>query len=140
MAANPDKSIPKMFIHGYDIKAAYKFFSHPEATPDNVQLAHRELVLEQMRLPGRYLLLEDSSEMSWSGKNPIPGLGPIGPGASGLQGFHLHSVLAVRWGCEVKQTEHWPGRPAGQRVGHAAPAHHVPEKRPQGQTAEKLTR
>src|SRR5262252_6626332 len=78
MAANPDKSIPKMFIHGYDIKAAYNFFSHPEATPDNVQLAHRELVLEQMRLPGRYLLLEDNSEMSWSGNLPIPGLGPLG--------------------------------------------------------------
>jgi hypothetical protein len=61
MAANPDKSIPKMFIHGYDIKAAYNFFSHPEATPDNVQLAHRELVLEQMRLPGRYLLLYGDS-------------------------------------------------------------------------------
>jgi Transposase DNA-binding/Transposase Tn5 dimerisation domain len=135
MAANPDKSIPKMFIHGYDIKAAYKFFSHPEATPDHVQLAHRELVLEQMRLPGRYLLLEDSSEMSWSGKNPIPGLGPIGPGASGLQGFHLHSVLAVRWACEVKQTEHWPGRPAVEVLGLPAQHYHVRKRRPKGEPA-----
>ena len=71
MATNPDKSIPKMFIHRYDIKAAYNLFKHPEATPDNLQLAHREVVLEQMHLPGRYLLLEDSSEMSWSGNNPI---------------------------------------------------------------------
>ncbi len=48
MAMNPDQSIPKMFIHSYDIKAAYNFFAHPEATPDNLQLAHREVVIEQM--------------------------------------------------------------------------------------------
>jgi len=135
MAANPDKSIPKMFIHGYDIKAAYNFFSHPEATPDNVQLAHRELVLEQMRLPGRYLLLEDNSEMSWSGNLPIPGLGPLGSGASGLQGFHLHSVLAVRWACEPKQTECWPGRPAVEVLGLPAQHYHVRERRPKGEPA-----
>ena len=45
MALNPDQSIPKMFIHAYDIKAAYNFFAHPEATPANLQLAHREVVL-----------------------------------------------------------------------------------------------
>ena len=71
MALNPDRSIPKMFIHAYEIKAAYNFFNHPEATPDNLQLAHREVVLEQLHRAGRYLLLEDTSEMSWSGKNPI---------------------------------------------------------------------
>lgn len=135
MAANPDKSIPKMFIHCYDIKAAYNFFRHPEATPDNLQLAHREAVLEQMRLPGRYLLLEDSSEMSWSGKLPIPGLGPIGPGTSGLQGFHLHSALAVRWAWEAQATDHWPGRPAVEVLGLPAQHYHVRERRPKGEPA-----
>jgi len=31
------------------------------------------------------------------GNKPIKGLGPIGTGADGLQGFILHTVLAVRW-------------------------------------------
>lgn len=135
MATNPDKSIPKMFIHRYDIKAAYNFFKHPEATPDNLQLAHREVALEQMRLPGRYLLQEDSSEMSWSGNNPIPGLGPIGPGASGLQGFHLHSVLAVRWFWEARETDQWPGRPAVEVLGLPVQRYHVREPRPKGEPA-----
>ena len=118
MAMNPDKSIPKIFTEAYDIKAAYNFFRHPEATPDNLQRAHRELVLEQLHRPGRYLLLADSSERSWSGKEPIAGLGPIGPGASGVQGFHLHSVLAVRGAWEAEETDRWrpgealPSRPA----------------------------
>jgi len=135
MAMNPDRSIPKIFIDRYDIKAAYNFFSHPEATPDNLQLAHREVVLEQMHLPGRSLLLEDTSEMSWSGKLPIPGLGPIGPGTSGLQGFHLHSVLAVRWTWEARAAGRWPGRPAVEVLGLPAQHYHVREPRPKGEPA-----
>ena len=98
-ATNPARSIPQMFLNPYDVKAAYSFFRHPEATPEALQLAHREVVFEQLHQPGQYLLLEDTSEMSWSGQQPIAGLGPIGSGAAGLQGFHLHSLLAVRWSC-----------------------------------------
>ena len=63
------------------------FFKHQEATPDNIQSGHRALVLEAMRQPGVYLLLEDTTELSWSGKHAIGGLGPIGNSAAGLQGF-----------------------------------------------------
>lgn len=133
MATNPGQSIPKMFIHSYDIKAAYNFFAHPEATPDNLQLAHREVVLEQMHRAGRYLLLEDTSEMSWSGKNSISGLGPIGPGTAGLQGFHLHSVLAVRWFWEAKASAQWPGRQAVEILGLPAQHYHLRQPRPKGE-------
>lgn len=133
MAATPDKSIPQTFLRTYAIKAAYNFFRHPEATPDNLQLAHREVVLKQMHLPGRYLLLEDSSEMSWSGKSPIPGLGLIGPGAAGLQGFHLHSVLAVRWASDAKASDQWPGRPAVEVLGLPIQHYHVRAGRPAGE-------
>ncbi len=135
MAMNPDQSIPKMFIHSYDIKAAYNFFAHPEATPDNLQLAHREVVIEQMQRAGRYLLLEDTSEMSWSGKNSISGLGPIGHGAAGMQGFHLHSVLAVRWFWEANASAQWPGRQAVEILGLPAQHYHVRQPRPKGEPA-----
>src|SRR6266481_6613532 len=52
MAATPGGSIPTLFAHPYDIKAAYNLFKHPEATPDNVQAGHRELVLSEMQTPG----------------------------------------------------------------------------------------
>jgi len=97
MAATPGGSIPTLFAHPYDIKAAYNLFKHPEATPDNVQAGHRELVLSEMQTPGVYLLLEDTTELSFSGRKPVPGLGPIGNGAAGLQGFFVHSVLGARW-------------------------------------------
>jgi hypothetical protein len=50
-----------------------------------------------------------------------------------LQGFHLHSVLAVRWTCEAKPTECWPGRPAVEVLGLPAQHYHVREGRPKGE-------
>lgn len=135
MATNPAQSIPQMFLNSYDVKAAYSFFRHPEATPDNLQQAHREMVMEQLHQAGRYLLIEDTSEMSWSGHEPIPGLGPIGPGTAGLQGFHLHSVLAVRWRWEAEATTRWPGRPSVEVLGLPAQHYHVRAPRPAGEPA-----
>jgi len=97
MAHNPGLSIPQMFAHPYDVKAAYNLFTHPDATPDQLQAGHRDLVIDQMHTAGLYLLIEDTTQMSWSGKQPIAGLGPIGNAADGLQGFFVHSVLGVRW-------------------------------------------
>ena len=124
-----------MFLNSYDIKAAYTFFRQIEATPDNLQQSHREVVMEQLHKLGRYLLLEDTSEMTWSGNEPVPGLGPIGNSASGLQGFHLHSVLAVRWRWEVERTDCWPGRPAVEVLGLPVQRYRVREPRPKGEAA-----
>lgn len=126
-----------MFLTPYDVKAAYSFFRHPEATPDALQLAHREVVLEQMQHPGHYLLLEDTSEMSWSGQQPIAGLGPIGSGTAGAQGFHLHSLLAVRWRCEIAaHTTRWPGRPSVEVLGLPVQHYHLRQPRPAGEPAQ----
>jgi Transposase Tn5 dimerisation domain len=124
-----------MFHNTYDVKAAYSFFRHPEATPENLQLAHREVVMEQLHQAGRYLLLEDTSEMTWPGNEPVPGLGPIGRGTAGLQGFHLHSVLALRWQWEVEASNQWPGRPAVEVLGLPAQHYHVRQGRPKGEPA-----
>jgi Transposase DNA-binding/Transposase DDE domain len=133
MAANPGKSIPQLFAHPYDVKASYQFFRREETTPDDLQAGHREFVLEEMEKPGRYLLLEDSSEMTWPGTQPIPGLGPIGAGAEGLQGFHLHSTLAVRWRMEACEAEQWPGRAAVEVLGLADQQYQVRKPRPEGE-------
>jgi hypothetical protein len=97
MAVQPGRSIPQLCGSHYAVKATYNLFKHEEATPDNIQAGHRAVVLQEMRQPGVYLLLEDTTELSWSGKQAIAGLGPIGNSAAGLQGFFLHTVLGVRW-------------------------------------------
>lgn len=93
----PGRSIPQLFTSTYDVKAAYNLFDHPESTPKFIQKGHRELVNMELNQPGTYLLIEDTSELSWSGKDSIPGLGPISDFRSKNQGFSLHSVLAMKW-------------------------------------------
>lgn len=97
MAANPGVSTPQLFSRTYDVEATYTLYSHPSATPDNLQQGHRDWVQAQLAQPGTYLLLEDTTTVSFSHRRvAIPGLGAIGDGTAGYQGFFLHSVLAVR--------------------------------------------
>jgi hypothetical protein len=89
--------IPELFSRKYEINATYDLLDRPEATPDAVQRGHRRLVRGELRKPGRYLLIEDTTFPSYTHrKEPVPGLGPIGGSEEGQQGFLLHSVLALR--------------------------------------------
>jgi hypothetical protein len=97
MAVHPGRSIPKLCRSPYAVKATYNLLKHEDATPDNMQAGHRTLVREAMQQPGVYLLLEDTTERSWSGKQAMAGLGPIGNSTAGLQGCFVHTVLSVRW-------------------------------------------
>jgi hypothetical protein len=97
MATQPGLSIPKLFTRWYDVKAAYDMFDHPEATPDHIQAGHRRWVRDQLSRPGEYLLIEDTTAVSFSGREPIAGLGSVGHSSEGQKAFQLHSVLAVGW-------------------------------------------
>jgi hypothetical protein len=97
MAQNPGRSIPGLFTHRYDVKAAYDVFDHPEATPDHLQAGHRRWVRDQVSRPGEYLLIEDTTAVSYRGRQPIRGLGSVGHSSEGQKAFQLHSVLAVGW-------------------------------------------
>ena len=97
IAEKPGKPLPELFTRKYDIKATYDLLRHSEVTPDRIQAPHRRLVKEELRTPGRFLLIEDTTFPSFSHRpKPVPGLGPIGGSEPGQQGFLLHSVLAVR--------------------------------------------
>ncbi|MCA1606536.1 MAG: IS4 family transposase [Acidobacteria bacterium] len=101
MAVNAGKTIPQMFSRTYDVKATYELFKHDEATVENLQSGHREKVLAELSNEGVYLLVEDTTTMSWSGHDPIAGLGAIGDGKEGHQGFYVHTVLGLRWHAEL---------------------------------------
>ena len=124
MAATPGASIPQLFAHPYDTKAAYTLFGHAEADPDTIQATHRALVLEQMEAPGTYLLIEDTTELDWTGRAPIVGLGPIGNSTTKTQGVILHSVLGVRWPEDVAPTPH-QRRPSVTVLGVCDQQYHI---------------
>jgi len=139
MAQSPGATLPQMFAHPYDLKAAYKFFADPEATPDHLQAGHRESVLLEMENPGLYLLIEDTSEIRCTDKDhPIDGLGPIGASKEAQMGFHLHSVLAVKWPQDAAQDA--PRRPAVTILGLADHQYHVRQPRPDNEPSHSSAR
>ena len=132
LASEPGASIPQLFAHPYDVKAAYRFFDHPDVTPERVQSAHRAWVMEQLETAGTYLLLEDTSDLDWTGRAPIPGLGPIGNCNEGTQGVRLHSVIAAGW--DAHATVHKTGhRPCVELLGLAHQQYHRRVPRPAGE-------
>jgi hypothetical protein len=133
MARNPDKSIPQIFSRKYDVKAAYEFFKQADVTADKVQEGHRELVMAEINKPGRYLLIEDTASLSWSGNETIKGLGPVGDSSAGLQGFLLHSVLAVQWIRE--QSSEWPDCVVLKVLGLVDQQYYIRKPRPAGEPA-----
>jgi hypothetical protein len=96
LAEKPGKPMPELFTRKYEIEATYELLRRNDVTPDRIQAAHRRLVKTELRTPGRFLLIEDTTIPSYTHrKEPVPGLGPIGGSEEGQQGFLLHSVLAV---------------------------------------------
>jgi len=127
LAEKAGGSIPQLFENTYDVKAAYNLFRHKESTPDNLQSGHREIVREEIAKAGTYLLPEDTTEMSWFENIEIEGLGPVGNGKN-YQGFHLHTVMAVKW-----QQQQDNKRPPLEVLGVLDQQYHIRKLRPQGE-------
>src|ERR1043166_8040614 len=129
MATKPGGSLPQLFTTPYEVKAAYTFFRHAEASPDRLQAGHREVVQQALQQLGEWLLLEDTTTMVWSGTSPRDGLGPIGDTQTMQEGFHLHTTLAVRWLPEERE-EGEGRRPAVEVAGACDQQYGVREPQP----------
>ena len=135
MVTSPGASLPQLTTSRSDLKATYTLWAHPASTPAHLQAGHRSQVraaLEDGVDP--VLLLEDTTTMSWAGNAPVAGLGPIGSGGdAGLQGFLLHTVLAVRWAAVPDSTS--ARRPPVDLLGVADQQYHVRTPAPPDETA-----
>ncbi len=94
LAQSPGGTLPQAFPEWKDLKAAYRFFSQPKVGAQQIQTPHWERTRAACREPGEYLLIEDTSELDYSGHPATEELGPIGNG--GGRGFLLHSTLAMK--------------------------------------------
>lgn len=89
-ARNSTASFPDMFKDWNNLKAAYRFFDHPQTSFEKVARAHWEAVRDVPA--GTYLLISDSTELNFGRGREIEQVGPIGGHHSG-RGFLLHSML-----------------------------------------------
>jgi len=134
LAANPGGTLPQAFSDWAELKAAYRFFDNPRVDFRGVVQPHLERTRLACREPREYLIIEDSTDLDFSGHRKTQDLGVIGDGDG--RGFELHSALAVR-------VESWTveERPEGQLVGLFDQQCRRPQPAPRGESrTERLKR
>jgi hypothetical protein len=113
IAGDPSSSLPKQTGHWSDLKAAYRLLDRPEATFQAIAAPHWRLATGQARA-GRFLILDDTTEIDFGPTRQATGLGPVGSGAG--RGFLMHSGLMVT------PHDEWIVGLAGQIPFHRRPA------------------
>jgi hypothetical protein len=134
LADHPGGTLPQAFGHWAELKAAYRFFGQKGVSFERVLAPHLERTRQACRLPGEYLLIEDTTLLDYSNHPATQNLGMIGDGAG--RGFELHSALAVR-------VEAWTlePRPQGTVMGLFGQQCRTPRAAPEGETrGQRLSR
>jgi len=90
-AANPSGSTPEQTENWADCKAAYRLFDSDGVTFAGLATPHWQQT--RARTSGHYLLLGDTTIVSFDGDRQIVGMGLISSGSN--QGYLLHSSLSV---------------------------------------------
>lgn len=91
VATKPDASTPKQTERWADCKAAYRLFDQPDVTFDAVIAPH--CALSRNVGPGVWLIINDTTEISFGDTRKLSGVGRVGPGDA--QGFYLHTAMVV---------------------------------------------
>ncbi len=91
MADNPSGSFCEQMETWGDLKAAYRLFDKEKVTFEAVVRPHWEQTKQVES--GRYLLLDDTTEVDFGSHRQIKGLAELGNGSG--RGFLLHNALMV---------------------------------------------
>jgi hypothetical protein len=86
-------SIPAACGGWDETRGAYRLFDHPEVSAQQVLEPHYRASQQRMGECPRVLCIQDTSELDYSTKGDIQGLGPLNYEAR--QGLYLHPTLAV---------------------------------------------
>jgi Transposase DDE domain/Transposase DNA-binding/Transposase Tn5 dimerisation domain len=97
LAALPGGTMTSVMHRAADIKAAYRLLDCPHVTHAAVTQGHFAYVRAACLESGTYLLIEDTTTISFPDREGCVGLGPVGEDHT--RGFLLHNTLAVQWSC-----------------------------------------
>jgi hypothetical protein len=89
----PTVSIPAACNGWSETRAAYRLFDHKAVTAEAVLAPHIERTIERMGEHPRVLCIQDTSEIDYTGKPSMQGLGPLN--LEIRQGLYLHPTLAL---------------------------------------------
>lgn len=90
-SARPCASIPAACVGRTETEGAYRFFDHPNATPDNVLEPHRDAAISRIQKEKVVLLPQDTTEIDLTRAHERVG-GPLNEGRR--WGLYAHPVVA----------------------------------------------
>ena len=93
LGEKPTVSIPAACGGWGETHAAYRFFDNPKATAEGVLAPHIACTEKRLREHPRVLCIEDTTELDFTKKKGIAGLGPLNH--ENRWGIYLHPTLAV---------------------------------------------
>jgi len=89
----PTVSIPAACGGWHETKATYRLFDHAEVTAERVLAPHIACTEERLRAHPLVLCIQDTTELDYTKKKGIAGLGPLN--YETRYGIYLHPTLAV---------------------------------------------
>jgi hypothetical protein len=93
LGAQPQASIPRACGGWDETRAAYRLFDHPNVTAQQVLEPHYRCSEQRIRQHPVVLCVQDTSELDYTGKGDMEGLGPLN--YETRRGLYLHPTLAV---------------------------------------------
>lgn len=93
LSKKSEQSIPAAMDAWHDTIATYRFFDNDRVTPDKILEPHIARTVKRMKEVGIVLCIQDTSEINYSSKKDIDGLGPLNTNTH--RGFLLHPTIAV---------------------------------------------
>lgn len=76
LSHSPGESIPVSCRKWSETKAAYRCFSNDKVSSDKIMAPHKEKIIERTRQFKRALVLQDTTELNYSGQKQKQGVGP----------------------------------------------------------------
>lgn len=93
LGRNPRQSVPAAIRGWTETKAAYNLFAHEQVTAQKILEPHYQSTLARIQDYPVVLCAQDTTELDYTGKNDIEGLGPLN--YDSRKGLYLHPTLAI---------------------------------------------
>jgi len=93
LSRRPEGSVPAAFQSWPETLAAYRLFDNEKVNAEKVLEPHRDATLERAKEFPVVLCVQDTTELDFTGRSQLQGLGPLSSKFS--LGLHIHPTLAI---------------------------------------------